>query len=431
MLVQKINELLREVNSAPEPKTINEGHVRERVQRYIQAKKLCSNDEELTLAVMELMIDIFKQSDTTILPAEKCCIRFVIRCKSYTGLLELLEYLDSNTFDQRIQDITTALRKQTEISIFLTVVVSADSLQQIKKNLIQNQMATESCKPRSRTVNLPVRSRNIRSIEHVWKLFQEGDINPHLFNISRILSTIVGDDIGITSSINLKKLKQSLQNIESNTAHTSHDESKTVTLKENLDEVFPCSISDRDVVNEQAHADVPFIRRRQRQERKSRSTDDRSLFSAQKHRYKETAEKQYGDPDEKVPYLSYIKMISFTTKQRLRSLEHRTYNRESDKSSPRGSFYHAISRKEKLQEQGICADSNVPILDIEGDDAMTQRLERLRVARAKILEQRQSDEVILQSCKDCDEKSRSESTSSVSLQKSDRDKVHTHEPVSM
>jgi hypothetical protein len=135
MLVQKMNELLREINSAPEPKTINEEHVRGRVQRYLQAMKLCPNDKELALAVMELMIDVYKQSGTTILPAEKCCIRFVLRCKSYTGLLGLLEYLESKAFDQRIQDITTALSKQTDISIFLTVVVSAHSLQRIKKNL--------------------------------------------------------------------------------------------------------------------------------------------------------------------------------------------------------------------------------------------------------------------------------------------------------
>ncbi|XP_060558367.1 uncharacterized protein LOC132718668 isoform X2 [Ruditapes philippinarum] len=244
MLVQKINELLREINSAPEPKAINEEHVRKRVQRYLQTKEQYPNEEELTLAVMELMIDVLKQSGTTILPAEKCCIRFVVRCKSYTGLLGLLEYLESKAFDQRIQDITTALRKQTEISVFLTVVVSAHSLQRIKKNLMQTQITTGTCEPRNRTVTLPVRSRNIRSIEHVWKLFQEGDINHHLLNISRILSTIVGGNIEITSSINLKKLKQSLQNIESKDTHTRHDESKTVTSEENLDKVSTCRLKD-------------------------------------------------------------------------------------------------------------------------------------------------------------------------------------------
>ncbi|XP_060605288.1 uncharacterized protein LOC132757829, partial [Ruditapes philippinarum] len=429
MLVQKINELLREVNSAPEPKTINEEHVRGRVQRYLQAKKLCPNDKELTLAVMELMIDVYKQSGTTILPADKCCIRFVVRCKSYTGLLGLLEYLESKVFDQRIQDITTALRKQTEISVFLTVVVSAHSLQRIKNNLTQNQVATGSCKPRNRTVTLPVRSRNIRSIEHVWKLFQEGDINSHLLNISRILSTIVGDNIEITSSINLKKLKQSLQNIESNTAHTSDDESKTVTSEEKLDKVSTCSTSDRDVANKQAHSDAPFDKRRQRQgssdsssshsSEKSGSTDDstsdRDVVKKQAH-----ADAQF---DRRRLRQGSSDFSSSHSSEISRSAD----DRESDKSFPRGSSYHeeysrssfkeihrsrsnvkdssaysekqremspgewlfhfrhANSKKGKAQDQGRGADSNDPTLDYDDILAQCQKPERLRLKYAKAL----------------------------------------------
>ena len=220
----------------------------------------------------------------------------------------------------------------------------------------------------------------------------------------------------------------------------------------------------------------------------------RSLFSALKHRYKETAEKQYDDPGARAPFSSWRRSGNFeeiassiapeAQKEKTKSLERKTYHRESDKSSSRGGSYHeedsrssfkdidrsrsnvkdpsaysekhgevspdeliynfrqalcrhAISEKEKAQEQGRGADSNVPTLDIEGD-ATAQRLERLRVARAKIQEQRQSEKVNSQSFatefkldKDRKEKSRSESASSVSSQKSDRDRVHTEEPVSV
>lgn len=218
----------------------------------------------------------------------------------------------------------------------------------------------------------------------------------------------------------------------------------------------------------------------------------RSLFSALKHRYQETAEKQYEDPGARAPFSTWRRSGNFedaatiapeAQKEKSKSLERKTFHRESDKGSHYGSSYqednsrsgfkdsersksnlkettalsekqeeksadelifnfrqalrrHALSENEKAQEHERVTDSNVPKIDIE-DDATAQRLERLRAARAKIHEQRQSDKVHSQSFatefkidKDKQEKPRSESASSVSSQKSGTDRVHSEEPVS-
>ncbi|XP_053386334.1 uncharacterized protein LOC123538762 isoform X4 [Mercenaria mercenaria] len=293
------------------------------------------------------------------------------------------------------------------------------------------------------------------------------------------------------------------------TSTKSHDiTSRTYDRNTILDDVTTrrspartTSISDRDVVNKQAHADAPIDRRRQgsadstssHSSERSGGTEDRSLFNALKHRYKETAEKHHDDPGGRAPFSSWRRSGNFedvassiapeAQKEKTKSLERKTYHRDADKSSPRGGSYHedesrsgykdtdrsrsnvkdssalsekqgemstddlifnfrqalcrhALSEKEKAQEQGRGADSNVPKVDIE-DDATAQRLERLRAARAKIHEQRQTEKVHSQSFatefkvdKDKHEKPRSESASSVSAQKSDKDRVHVGEPVS-
>lgn len=211
-----------------------------------------------------------------------------------------------------------------------------------------------------------------------------------------------------------------------------------------------------------------------------------------KHRYQETAEKQYEDPGARAPFSTWRRSGNFedaatiapeAQKEKSKSLERKTYHRESDKGSHYGSSYHeensrsgfkdtersksnlkdttassekqeeksadelifnfrqalrrhALSENEKAQEHERVTDSIVPKIDIE-DDATAQRLERLRAARAKIHEQRQSDKVHSQSFatefkidKDKQEKSRSESASSVSSLKSDADRVHSEESVS-
>jgi hypothetical protein len=81
------------------------------------------------------------------------------------------------------------------------------------------------------------------------------------------------------------------------------------------------------------------------------------LCSALKHRYKETAEKQYGDPGVMAPFSSrqrsgnFKEMISSMIeehKKETKSQECRAYIRASDKSSPRESL---MSRKKEIDDE--------------------------------------------------------------------------------
>lgn len=202
-----------------------------------------------------------------------------------------------------------------------------------------------------------------------------------------------------------------------------------------------------------------------------------------KHRYKENAEKQYDDSSARSPFSSWRRSGNFeevtspiapeAQKEKTKSLEHKTYHRESAKDFLQRDSYqdegsrsnvkevsassekqadmstddlifnfrqalrrHALSESEKALEHDRSADSSSPKIDMEAD-ATAHRLERLRAARARIHEQRQSDKVHSQSFatefkgdkekKDKFDKTRSGSTSSVSSQKSDNDRVNVEE----
>ncbi|KAL4217139.1 hypothetical protein ACF0H5_023593 [Mactra antiquata] len=182
---------------------------------------------------------------------------------------------------------------------------------------------------------------------------------------------------------------------------------------------------------------------------RSAGTEDKSLLSALKHRYQENAEKQYEDPTGRSPFSSWRRSGNFeevtssiapeAQKEKTKSLERKTFHGDSDRtyskheghraersrssskdkersragavessavSEKKGEMStddliynfrqalcrHALSEQEKSQEQVKVSDSSAPRTNVE-DDATAQRLERLRAARAKIHEQRNSDKV--------------------------------------
>ncbi|XP_053382462.1 uncharacterized protein LOC123540317 isoform X2 [Mercenaria mercenaria] len=148
--------------------------------------------------LLQLIKDIGRYG--TIQQARKGSITLTVRFTSFDGLLNFIQYVSSQTFQQRLGDLSKALDMVTGHAVTLSAHIAQESLYDLRKYL-------EKCEKirRTKTVVLPVRCYSVGSITHIQNYLET---NSHLGRMSEILTKIVGGKTTVTMHANCKRVEE-------------------------------------------------------------------------------------------------------------------------------------------------------------------------------------------------------------------------------
>ncbi|XP_053382777.1 uncharacterized protein LOC128549655 [Mercenaria mercenaria] len=202
IIVTNINDILKEIRpDAMEDRDLAEG-ITQRVNELITRYE--GSDYELTKALLELIKDIIRHGH--IQQVKKGSIKLTVRFTSYRGLQSFVQYLNSEQFQDRLNDISRALKNRTGHVVTLSAYIAQESLYDLLRHL-EEECKSLKC---TRSVVLPVQCKGIMDLNHIWKLLQTGGADRHMDRLSEILTKIVGRKVTLTTSVDLKQFELAL-----------------------------------------------------------------------------------------------------------------------------------------------------------------------------------------------------------------------------
>ncbi|XP_053387185.1 uncharacterized protein LOC128550984 [Mercenaria mercenaria] len=165
-------------------------------------------NRELAEALLEYIKEYLKHG--SILQIKEGSIRLTIRLKSYKGLLNLIQFLNSESLQRHLNDIGRALEMRNGHAVTISSHIAHESLHNLYKHLVEECEKLEL----TRKVILPVKCKNIEGLSNIWNLIQKGGANRHMERISDILTKKIGDKITVTTVVNVKQFEQTLLEID-------------------------------------------------------------------------------------------------------------------------------------------------------------------------------------------------------------------------
>ncbi|XP_053406750.1 antiviral innate immune response receptor RIG-I-like isoform X2 [Mercenaria mercenaria] len=106
------------------------------IQVFKAALKRTGGEEDITklaIAVRAILSDIENCDGVEVSEIEKHCIKIIMKCKTCKGLLELLEYIESERLQQRLLDLSSALAEMFDERFTITAEIADDSLEELLK----------------------------------------------------------------------------------------------------------------------------------------------------------------------------------------------------------------------------------------------------------------------------------------------------------
>ncbi|XP_053382786.1 uncharacterized protein LOC128549657 [Mercenaria mercenaria] len=150
------------------------------------------------------------------------CIILMFECFTYSGLLDLLQYLTSQKYRGRLGALSETLSKhfKVDIPVTATSTISPACLQNALDSLEREQENQEADNEKShshptdeykKSLKLAMECSSVEDLVYLWEMFQQGGAAHHLDRIANMLSELSGKRITLSSSIDLQEFKEALE----------------------------------------------------------------------------------------------------------------------------------------------------------------------------------------------------------------------------
>ena len=103
------------------------------------------NVSELTIEVRKLIDEIEKFEGVTFCGAGQECIKVKMRCENYRGLIELLDYLQSDAFRKRLTSLVEVLEQEYGSHYQITFELDSESIRSIRSATGMKQFISLYC----------------------------------------------------------------------------------------------------------------------------------------------------------------------------------------------------------------------------------------------------------------------------------------------
>ena len=103
------------------------------------------NVSELTIEVRKLLDEIETFEGVTFCGADQQCIKVKMKCENYRGLIELLDYLQSDAFRKRLTSLVEVLEKEDGTHYQITFELDSESIRSIRSAIGMTQFFSLYC----------------------------------------------------------------------------------------------------------------------------------------------------------------------------------------------------------------------------------------------------------------------------------------------
>ncbi|XP_053382781.1 uncharacterized protein LOC128549656 isoform X2 [Mercenaria mercenaria] len=176
--------------------------------------------EDIKKIVDELLEDIKQNTTINFKGSKMMCIILMFECFTYSGLLDLLQYLTSQKYQRRLSALTETLSThfKVDIPVTATSTISPECLQHAYDDLEheREQQETENCHSHpsdesKKSLKLSMECSSVEDLVYLWEMFQQGGASHYLDRIADKLSAYSGKKITLSSSLNLEEFKEALE----------------------------------------------------------------------------------------------------------------------------------------------------------------------------------------------------------------------------
>ncbi|XP_053392307.1 uncharacterized protein LOC128554989 [Mercenaria mercenaria] len=191
-------------------------------------KKSGGQFENIKKGVEKLLEDINQNTTISFKGSKTMCIILMFECSTYSGLLDLLQYLTSQKYHRRLGVLAETLSTHfnVDIPVMATSKILPASLQNALDNLAeceQKKQNAENCHSHhgdeyKKSLKLGIECSSVEDLVYTWKMFQQGGAAHYLDNIADTLSEYSGKKITLSSSLNMEEFKTALEDIDTNQA---------------------------------------------------------------------------------------------------------------------------------------------------------------------------------------------------------------------
>jgi hypothetical protein len=98
------------------------------ISKALELTNYSNKDEEITEAVDKILGHIRNIDGATLLSSERRCILLTFTCTSYSGILRLLDYFESNTLKEQMFDLAQSLSFYLSDEFIILATVSPTSI---------------------------------------------------------------------------------------------------------------------------------------------------------------------------------------------------------------------------------------------------------------------------------------------------------------
>ncbi|XP_053391868.1 uncharacterized protein LOC128554615 [Mercenaria mercenaria] len=162
-------------------------------------------------AVDKILRDVESMPDVELVEADHKCIILKFICTTYAGVLNILMYLESESFLDSLNDLAQALNtiQCRAIGPFkLDATVTPKCMKDLLDELRAETVETTIYK---RTIRMPIRVKSVQGIEHIWSLFENGGATNGLNELSEAVLEELHTKVTITPSLNLEQVKAAIK----------------------------------------------------------------------------------------------------------------------------------------------------------------------------------------------------------------------------
>ncbi|XP_053382785.1 uncharacterized protein LOC128549656 isoform X6 [Mercenaria mercenaria] len=180
--------------------------------------------EDIKKIVDELLEDIKQNTTINFKGSKMMCIILMFECFTYSGLLDLLQYLTSQKYQRRLSALTETLSThfKVDIPVTATSTISPECLQHAYDDLAEHereQQETENCHSHpsdesKKSLKLSMECSSVEDLVYLWEMFQQGGASHYLDRIADKLSAYSGKKITLSSSLNLEEFKEALEDTQ-------------------------------------------------------------------------------------------------------------------------------------------------------------------------------------------------------------------------
>ncbi|XP_053403916.1 uncharacterized protein LOC123537584 isoform X2 [Mercenaria mercenaria] len=163
----------------------------------IKRAKDPTDPEEVRKAVDEIFEEIDKIAGVKILSAKSECIVIRIQCETYKGLYDVLMYVTSQTYHQRLSAIADALCSHLQTSKPLTL--RSDLPQECLQNIADEIGEAERAK---RSIMLPIQCETKDGVENLLNLFESDVLSKKFHKLSEALSKELKGHVSVKAAVN-------------------------------------------------------------------------------------------------------------------------------------------------------------------------------------------------------------------------------------